>query len=213
MTDPPRPITRRFLSGWNRKAEKFREKWSSTVEELHDIMRYHARDDADKNGGDIEDAHGERAPLLLLAQMYMQEQSAVEGLRDLWASDSKWAEFFLPQVSGSCLSGWFYFSTVRALRKTGLKNQTVNHEHSSPPPHDSTDVVGLPRRAAASRSLGSPPPRCPASMKLTINLVLPPLPHMFAAPSSGFSPPTRSRLYLWVEPPLMRIFGVHIPYV
>ena len=77
--------------------EELREKWGSKVEELREKMR-HRSWGAGEGGGVMAGADKEKTPLLLLARMYMQDQSAIEELQDFWTLHPKWTEFFLPQV-------------------------------------------------------------------------------------------------------------------
>ncbi|CAN0055344.1 unnamed protein product [Ascophyllum nodosum] len=88
----------RFLSNWNHKVEELREKWGSKVEELREKMR-HRSWGAGEGGGVMAGADKEKTPLLLLARMYMQDQSAIEELQDFWTLHPKWTEFFLPQYT------------------------------------------------------------------------------------------------------------------
>ena len=77
--------------------EELREEWGSKLEELKENMWHRSLGAAD-GGGVMGGADREKAPLLLLTRMYIQDQSAIEELQDFWTLDPKWTEFFLPQV-------------------------------------------------------------------------------------------------------------------
>lgn len=62
------------------------------MDELKDKLR------RGTSGGNSGGGDGEGAPILLLARMFAQEESAIEGLEEMWNHDPKWTGFFLPQV-------------------------------------------------------------------------------------------------------------------
>ena len=77
--------------------EELREEWGSKLEELKEKMWHRSLGAAD-GGGVMGGVDREKAPLLLVTRMYMQDQSAIEELQDFWTLDPNWMEFFLPQV-------------------------------------------------------------------------------------------------------------------
>lgn len=93
---------RRFLANWQEKANNLKRRWASKVDELRDKLRRGTSGGGGGGGGGGIGGgvygEGEEAPLLLLARMFAQEESAIEGLEEMWNRDPKWTGFFLPQV-------------------------------------------------------------------------------------------------------------------
>lgn len=77
------------------------------MDELRDKLRRgtSASSRGGGGGGGGVYGEGEGAPLLLLAPMFAQEESAFEGLEEMWNRDPRWTFFFLPQVRWTDVPG------------------------------------------------------------------------------------------------------------